>query len=74
MMELVSAKLDLSLLQVVNLVKQLSPAEQLVLNEMIWEDQIEIPAEHQAIVRERIEKSRSNPERMLNWDKVSETL
>jgi len=74
MMELVSAKLDLSLLQVVNLVKQLSPTEQLVLNEMIWEDQIEIHAEHQAIVTERIEKSRSNPERMLNWDKVSETL
>jgi Putative addiction module component len=73
-MEPVSIKLDLNFLQVVNLVKQLSPSEQLVLNEMIWEDQIEIPAEHQAIVTERIEKSRSNPERMINWDKVSETL
>jgi len=73
-MEPVSVKLDLSVRQVVDLVKQLSPAEQLTLNEMIWEDQIEIPVEHKAIVLDRMEKSRSNPERMLEWDIVLEKL
>lgn len=34
----------------------------------------QIPNEHQKIVIERIEKSKENPERLLDWDEVSKNL
>ena len=37
-------------------------------------DDIEIPIEHQKTVLRRIEKSKSSPERMLDWDEVSKQL
>jgi hypothetical protein len=33
---------------------------------------IEIPKEHKEIVLSRIEKSKTSPERMLDWDKVQD--
>lgn len=35
-------------------------------------EEIEIPEEHKAIVRERIKKSAQNPERLLDWDEVKD--
>ena len=35
---------------------------------------IHIPIEHQQIVLKRMEKSKKNPERLLNWDEVSKNL
>lgn len=35
---------------------------------------VEIPEEHKAIVRERIRKSKENPERLLNWDQVKDSF
>lgn len=35
---------------------------------------LKIPFEHQKIVLSRIKKSKISPERMLDWDKVSERL
>jgi hypothetical protein len=46
----------------------LSPAEKLKLNDVIWDEQMEIPMEHQKLVLDRIEKSKSNHERMHDWD------
>ena len=37
-------------------------------------DTIEIPVEHQQIVLERMQKSKTNPERLLDWDEVSKDL
>lgn len=34
----------------------------------------EIPEEHKTIVRERIQKSKNNPERLLDWEEVQETF
>jgi hypothetical protein len=34
----------------------------------------EIPEEHKAIVRDRIKKSRQNPERLLDWDQVQDSF
>ena len=36
--------------------------------------EIEIPEEHKAIVRDRIQKSRQDPERLLDWDKVQDSF
>jgi hypothetical protein len=55
-------------------VKQLSPVEKVKLNEFIWNEGIDIPIEHQELVQDRIQKSKANPSRMLDWDEASKTL
>ena len=49
-------------------VKQLSPAEKLELNEMIWKDDVDITMEHQTLVNERIKRSKANPELIQDWE------
>ena len=56
------------------MVKQLSPVEKVKLNEFIWNENIDIPIEHQKLVLDRIKKSKANPSRMLNWEEASKTL
>ncbi|MHA4893557.1 hypothetical protein ACXZ1K_02300 [Pedobacter sp. PWIIR3] len=65
---------ELSLRQLMDAVRQLSPSEKLELNEMIWKDDISIPLEHQAIVTERIKNSKVNPEFLQDWELASKTL
>ena len=36
--------------------------------------EIEIPEEHKTIVRERIKKSRQNPGRLVDWEKVQDNF
>lgn len=37
-------------------------------------EEVEIPEEHKAIVRERIKKSNQNPERLLDWNQVQDNF
>lgn len=37
-------------------------------------EEVEIPEEHKAIVRERIKKSIQNPERLLDWEQVQDNF
>lgn len=37
-------------------------------------ESIDIPKAHQKLVKERFEKVRKNPERLLEWDKAKKTL
>lgn len=71
-MNSLNLKVDLDFKELLKVVKQLSPSEKLELNDAIWKDNIEIPIEHQKIVLSRIKKSKDSPERMLDWDKVSD--
>jgi hypothetical protein len=48
----------------------LSPSEKLKLNEAIWDNDGEIPLEHQQLVNDRIQNSKVNPSRMLDWDEI----
>jgi hypothetical protein len=66
--------IELSLQQLKDAVKQLSPAEKLELNEMIWTDDIGIPIEHQEIVNDRIKKAKANPQELLDWEVALKTL
>ena len=70
----VHVKIDLSFQQLTDIVKQLSPSEKLKLNDVIWDEKMDVPAEHRKIVLERIKKSRQNPGRMVDWNKASRTL
>ncbi|MBX7225048.1 MAG: addiction module protein [Chitinophagales bacterium] len=66
--------INLSFQQLVEVVKQLSPSEKLKLNDVIWDESAEIPAEHQKLVLDRIKVRKANPSRMLDWDEASKTL
>jgi len=73
-METIKLNINLSVNQLVEAVKQLSPKDRLKINDAIWSDNIEIPVEHQAIVLDRKAKAKANPERLLDWDEVSKNL
>jgi len=65
---------ELSFRQLIDAVKQLSPAEKMELNEAIWAEDITIPLEHQNIVNERISEYKSNPDTLLDWNLASKNL
>ena len=73
-METVKLNIDLSVNQLIEAVKRLSPKDRLKVNDAIWNENIEIPVEHQRIVLDRIAKTKTNPERLLDWDEVSQSL
>lgn len=73
-METIKLNIDLSVNQLIEAVKQLSPKDRLKVNDAIWNEDVEIPVEHQQIVLERMAKAKTNPERLLDWDEVSKTL
>lgn len=56
------------------LVKQLSYSEKLKLSDVIWDEDMNIPKEHQELVSQRIRKAKQNPERMVDWAKASKLL
>ena len=73
-METIKLNVNLSVNQLVEAVKQLSPKDRLKINDAIWNDNIEIPVEHQEIVLDRMAKAKANSERLLDWDEVSKNL
>ena len=73
-MEIIKLNINLDVNQLIEAAKQLSPKDRLKLNDAIWNDNMEIPIEHQKIVLDRMAKAVTNPERLLDWDDVSKTL
>lgn len=73
-MDTIYLKVNLNFQQLLEMIKQLSPSEKLELNDFLWNDAMEIPVEHQKMVLDRIQKSKVNPNNMLDWDDVSRTL
>jgi hypothetical protein len=69
-----SANTQISFHELVAIVKTLSVAEKQLLTEALWDDNMPVFDEHQNIVKERMEKSKLKPERMLNWESVSKSL
>lgn len=70
----VHVNIDLSFQQLSDIVKQLSPSEKLRLNDVIWDEKMEIPEEQRKIVMDRMKKSRQDPSRKLEWNKASRAL
>jgi hypothetical protein len=70
--------IPISFQQVVDIVRQLSPKEKSILNEVLQEDQDKdeylVPEDHQKLVMERFDQVRSNPEVLLDWDEAKKTL
>jgi hypothetical protein len=69
-----SISVDLSFDQLISVVKNLQPEEKSILNEALWDEDALIPSEHQAIVLDRITKTKKNPERLVDWNTASKSL
>jgi len=69
-----SANKQIGFHELVAIVKTLSVAEKQLLTEALWDDNMPVFDEHQTIVKERMEKSKRQPERMLNWESVSKSI
>jgi hypothetical protein len=65
---------SVSVEQVIELVRQLSPADKIKIREELVLENDTIPIEHQAIVHERMLKSKKDKSRLLDWDEVSAAL
>ena len=61
--------------ELVEAVKQLSPKEKLIINQVIWDaENMEIPLEQQELVLHRKQDSEENGDNMLDWDQAVQTL
>lgn len=73
-MNSISVNINLSFKQLVEAVKQLSPEEKLLLNDILWNESMEIPEEHQTLVLSRKQKADQNPDRLVDWDEALKSL
>jgi hypothetical protein len=73
-METIKLNINLNVNQLLEAVKQLSAKDKLKINDAIWNDETDIPIEHQKIVLNRIEKSKIDPSRLLDWEEVSKKI
>ena len=73
-MNTASINVQINFKQILEAVNQLSPAEKLELNELMWNESMPIPIEHQELVLDRLEKIKKDPKRLLDWDEVSKKL
>ena len=73
-MEATKINIQVNFNQIVEAVKQLTPEERLILNEVIWNEDTPIPIEHQQLVMKRVQEAKKHPETMLDWDIVSKAL
>jgi hypothetical protein len=73
-METLDVKINIDFAQLSSIVKQLNPSEKLKLNEIIWNDEMEIPEEHKQLVLSRVKKARKNQNRLIAWDKAVKLL
>lgn len=73
-MNSINVNIDLSFEKLADAVKQLSPKEKLLLNDVLWSESMEIPIEHQALVLGRVQKAKQNHNRLLDWDEAAKSL
>ena len=45
-----------------------------MLNDVLWNESMQIPEEHQTLVLGRIQKAKQNPGRLQDWDEASKSL
>ena len=70
----IPVRINLSFKQLIEVVKKLPPAEKSLLNDILWDESMPVPSEHESLVSGRIKKAKENPERLLDWESASKTL
>jgi hypothetical protein len=59
-MSSISLQTPLNFQQLLDVVKKLTPAEKMKLNEAIWDENMAIPEEHKTLVLKRIKNAKDN--------------
>ena len=73
-MEAAKINIQVNFNQIVEAVKQMTPEERLILNDVIWNENTPIPIEHQQLVMKRVKEAKEHPETLLDWEEVSKKL
>jgi hypothetical protein len=70
--------IQVSLNQIIDIVRQLSPKEKLQLVGVIWDEtsetDIDIPLEHHEIVKQRLKRMEDHPESCLSWKDIESKI
>jgi len=70
----IQLKVPLSVDQLIDIVRQLSPKEKQKLSSILWdetrEEEIFIPEDHKKIVRQRLKRMEESPETSLSWEDI----
>lgn len=68
----------LSLNQIIDIVRQLSPKEKLELSGVLWDEipetEIDISEEHKQIVKRRLKRMEDHPESCLSWEDIESKI
>ena len=74
----IQLKVPLSVDQLIDLVRQLSPKEKQKLSSVLWdetkEEEVFIPEGHKKIVRKRLKRMEESPETTLSWQDIERKL
>lgn len=73
-MSSINIYIDLNFDQLVEAVKQLSLEEKSNLNDVLWNENMEVPLSQQTIVLDRMKKAKKDPSRLLDWEEVAKSL
>lgn len=71
-------KVPLSVDQLIDIVRQLSPKEKQKLSSILWEEtkeeEVFIPEDHKRIVRKRLKRMEESPETSLSWEDIERKI
>ncbi|HOW39498.1 MAG TPA: addiction module protein [Bacteroidales bacterium] len=74
----IQLKVPLSVDQLIDIVRQLSPKEKQKLSGVLWEEtreeEVFIPEDHKKIVRQRLKRMDERPETSLNWEDIERKM
>ncbi len=74
----IQLKVPLSVDQLIDIVRQLSPKEKQKLSGVLWEEtreeEVFIPEDHKKIVRQRLKRMNERPETSLNWEDIERKM
>lgn len=70
--------IPLSLNQLIDIVRQLSPKEKQELSNVLWEEireeEINIPEGHKKIVKQRLKRMEEHPESSISWEDIERKI
>lgn len=71
-------KVPLSVDQLIDIVRQLSPKEKQKLSSILWEEtkeeEVFIPEDHKRIVSKRLKRMEESPETSLSWEDIERKI
>lgn len=74
----IQLKVPLSVDQLIDIVRQLSPKEKHKLSSVLWdetkEEEVFIPEDHKKIVRKRLKRMEESPETSLSWEDIEHKI